>query len=257
MSATTQISGAVSQLPISERKPDYFIGATGRPVLTSHFSTMHRTDRLNGAKTDNVVTNSKLNKCLYNLTVRNGGGGGFPTGNNDRHGSIVASSRRVSNKTENDISTIPKCSSTGGRCSVAPPHISGATRATDIGRNSIGSTSWWCSTGSAHQKSGSFGAAYCGPQTDRSRSVTSPSSSRLLTARYSVQQYRPTTTSSTRSGVGPPEVSASSLVLQQQCRYSNHHKMLDNRLTNQRSYDRNIFGYDQRMDQFVLPPLQI
>uniref|UniRef100_A0A182W6Q5 Uncharacterized protein n=1 Tax=Anopheles minimus TaxID=112268 RepID=A0A182W6Q5_9DIPT len=251
MPSNAQTSGAVSQPPILERKPDYFIGTTGRPVLTSHFTTMHRTDRL--GKSDNAVTNSKLNKCLYNLTIRNGGGG-FPTGNSDRHGSIVTSSRGVSNKTENDITTIAKYSTTGGRCSVAPPHFSGSTRATDTGRNSLGSASGWCSmTSAAHQKSGSFGT-HCGSQTDRSRSVTSPSS-RMLTARSNMQQYR-RPTSTTRSGTGPPEVTESSLVLQQQCRYSNPNKLLDNRLINQRSYDRNIFGY-QRMDQFVLPPLQI
>ncbi|XP_053662050.1 uncharacterized protein LOC128711208 [Anopheles marshallii] len=257
MPSSTQASGgAVSQLPIPERKPDYFIGTTGRPILTSHFTAMHRTDRLNESKSDNVVTNSKLNKCLHNLKVRNGGGGGggaIPIGNSDRHGSIVTSSRRVSNKNENDITTIPKYSTTGGRCSVALPHISGSTRASDAGRYSIGPASGWCSIANAHQKSGS----YCGSPTDRSRSSTSPTSARLLAARSSMQQYRPNTTSTKRSSRGSPEVADSSLVLQQPCRYSNHYKLLDNRLTNQRSYDRNIFGYDQRMDQFVLPPLQI
>uniref|UniRef100_A0A182MQD1 Uncharacterized protein n=1 Tax=Anopheles culicifacies TaxID=139723 RepID=A0A182MQD1_9DIPT len=243
MSSSTQASGAVSQSP----KPDYFIGNNGRPVLTSHFTKMHR----NVAKSNDAVTNSKLNKCLYNLAVRNGGGA-FPTGNGDRHGSIVASSRRVSNKSENDITTTAKYSSTGGRCSVAPSHVSGLPRATYTGRSTIGSTSGWCSMNSARQKSGSFGT-HCGSQTDRSRSVTSPSSSRLLTGRSSMQQ----STSTTRSGSGHPEVTESSLVLQQQCRYSNPHKLLDNRLTHQRSYDRKIFGYDQCMDQIVLPPLQI
>lgn len=238
MPPNTQTSGAVRESPTPERKPDYFIGTTGRPVLASHFTTMHRTDRLNAHKSNSAVTNSKRNKCLHNLTVRNGGGS-FPTGNTgDRYGSIVANSRRVSNKTEHDITTIAKYSGTGGRCRVAPPHVSGSARVTDTGRNSIGSMT------SAHQNSGSFGT-HCGLQTDRSRSVTSPSS-RLLATRYST----------TRSGTGPPEIIESSLVLQQHCRYSSRHKLLDNRLTNQRSYDRNIFGYDQ-MDQFVLPPLQI
>ncbi|XP_052867920.1 uncharacterized protein LOC128273894 [Anopheles cruzii] len=40
-------------------------------------------------------------------------------------------------------------------------------------------------------------------------------------------------------------------------RYLNTHKQLDNRLAYQRGYDRNIFGCNQRMDQFVLPPLPI
>ncbi|XP_052892307.1 uncharacterized protein LOC128300328 [Anopheles moucheti] len=256
MPSSTQTSGgAVSRLPVSERKPDYFIGTNGRPILTSHFTAMHRNGRLSESKSNNEVTKSKLNKCLHNLKVRNGGGGGggIPTGNSDRHGSIVTSSRRASNKNENDITTIPRYSTTGGRCSVALPHISGSTRATDTGRHSIGPASGWCSVASAHQNSGS----YCGPPTDRSRSTTSPTSSRLLTARSSMQQYRPNTTSTKRTSAGSPEVAESSLVLQQPCRYSNHHKLLDNRLMNQRSYDRNIFGYDQRMDQFVLPPLQI
>ncbi|XP_050078431.1 uncharacterized protein LOC126565307 [Anopheles maculipalpis] len=241
----------------TERKPDYYIGATGLPLLTSHFTTMHRTaaDRFNLSKSNNGASNSKQNKCLYNLSVRNGGvGATFPTGNNDdRHGSIVTSnSRRASNKTEHDITTIPRYSSssnssTGGRCSKSPPHrISGSTR--DTGRNSFGTAGgWYCSTGMA---------AHSGLQIDRSRSLTSPPS-RLLSARSSMQRHQPTA-SARRSGLGPPEVSAEgSLVLHQQCRYSNQHKLLDNRLTNQRSYDRNIFGYDQRMDQFVLPPLQI
>ncbi|XP_035909939.1 uncharacterized protein LOC118511224 [Anopheles stephensi] len=221
-----------------DRNPDYYIGATGRPVLTTHFTTMG--DRHGLSKSENGARNSKLHKCLYNLTVRNGGGTTFPTGNNAyaRHGSIVASSRRASNKTEHDITAIPRHGhlGTGGRSSKSPPHqISGSTR--DAGRSSFGASGGWYSTGTA--------GTHSGLQTDRSRSSTSPSPSRLLTAR------------STTRRSGPPEVSAAESSLVLQCRYHNQHKLLDNRLTNQRSYDRNIFGYDRRMDQFVLPPLQI
>uniref|UniRef100_A0AAG5D8A8 Uncharacterized protein n=1 Tax=Anopheles atroparvus TaxID=41427 RepID=A0AAG5D8A8_ANOAO len=72
---------------------------------------------------------------------------------------------------------------------------------------------------------------------------------RLLGSRSNVQRTSSTTTCSNRPQEGR-------LMVSQQCRYSNLQKQLDNRLTYQRSYDRNIFGYDQRMDQFVLPPLQ-
>ena len=70
MPISTQGRGAVvSQLPVPERKPDYYIGPTGRPVLTMGL------DRTSPGTCDsaNGTSNSKLNKCLYNLTIRNAG----------------------------------------------------------------------------------------------------------------------------------------------------------------------------------------
>nr|XP_040231471.2 uncharacterized protein LOC120955061 [Anopheles coluzzii]XP_040231472.2 uncharacterized protein LOC120955061 [Anopheles coluzzii]XP_040231473.2 uncharacterized protein LOC120955061 [Anopheles coluzzii] len=239
MPPSTQGRGAaVSQLPVPERKPDYYIGPTGRPVLTMGL------DRTSPGTCDsaNGTGNSKLNKCLYNLTIRNAG---YPTSNNDRHGSVSSSnSRRVSNKTEHDITSAPA----RGHCSKSPPQISGSGRfgtAPDTGgrRQPMVSTAGGWSSTAAYQKPASSGI--CGP------SPPAAAATRLLAARSSGGGTRPQSEATGGSRPG-------SLVLQQQCRYSNHHKQLDNRLSYQRSYDRNIFGYDKpSTNQIVLPPLQI
>uniref|UniRef100_A0A182MYZ1 Uncharacterized protein n=1 Tax=Anopheles dirus TaxID=7168 RepID=A0A182MYZ1_9DIPT len=211
---------------VPERKPDYFIGSTGRPILTSsHFTaaTMHRRSGSGGRSEDGGARNSKLSKHLHNLTIRNGAAA------NDRHGPI-------NSKAESGDITTAIVNATGRRGSTV---------------GSSGS-SGWSTTPTNYPKTGSrsSGGQQRGQQAavvDRNRSVTSPAP-RLLSARGA----------STARSSRPTEASEScSLVLRQQCRYSNHHKQLDNRLSYQRSYDRNIFGYDQRMDQFVLPPLQI
>uniref|UniRef100_A0A182QVS6 Uncharacterized protein n=1 Tax=Anopheles farauti TaxID=69004 RepID=A0A182QVS6_9DIPT len=233
-----------------ERKPDYFIGSTGRPVLTaslSHFTAsakkpMHPCRSGSGGRTEDDhrrgggTRTTKLSKHLHNLTIRNGA--------------------PINGKAESDITTPPAIvNATGRRCSKSPPVSSGPAYDAN-GRRRMRSNSgggWHTAPLSNEPKTGSRSLGgqrgqqhqqQHQPAVDRNRSLTSPAP-RLLSIRARFNQ--PTDAPNSQP----------SLVLQQQCRYSNNHKQLDNRLGYQRSYDRNIFGYDQRMDQFVLPPLQI
>ncbi|XP_050089456.1 uncharacterized protein LOC126573406 [Anopheles aquasalis] len=66
---------------------------------------------------------------------------------------------------------------------------------------------------------------------------------------HHINQRSTSTSSNTRHG------STRSLVVPVQPKCSKPHAQLDNRLSNQRSYDRNIFGFTQKAEQFVLPPL--
>lgn len=229
------------------RKPDYFIGSSGLPTVTTQSVKMHRWS----TASNDGVRNSKLNKCLYNIAVRDGAARGTIDGG--------SSNLRRSCKTESDITTI-KTSTTGRYSkSPSPSTVRGSLSSPAPGctlrfgnaepGRTVRSPSGWSSTMTSNSWRSAAGTD--GVTSNRSTGPSPPP--RLLGTRSGMQRASSTTattTSSNRSQEG-------GLMVPQHCRYSNLHKQLDNRLSYQRSYDRNIFGLDQRMDQFVLPPLQI
>uniref|UniRef100_A0A182IXC7 Uncharacterized protein n=1 Tax=Anopheles atroparvus TaxID=41427 RepID=A0A182IXC7_ANOAO len=244
------------QVTVPERKPDYFIGSSGLPTLTSPSVKMHHASASSG----DGVRNSKLNKCLYNTAIRNGAAGGPGT-----TGAINVGIRR-SCKTESDITAIkpsttgrysksPSSSTTTAATLSSPPgclQMRGCTVA-DAGRTTGSPPGGWSSSttssSSWRSRSSSSSPSFVMSNSNRQLQKIPCPPPRLLGGRSNVQRTSSTSTCSNR----PQE---DRLMVSQQCRYSNLQKQLDNRLTYQRSYDRNIFGYDQRMDQFVLPPLQ-
>ncbi|XP_058061856.1 uncharacterized protein LOC131212124 [Anopheles bellator] len=124
----------------------------------------------------------------------------------------------------------------------------------DSGRGSIDTSRRRCTTNenditAIKWPTGRGGA----PKTTPSPSGSVPSSSPLLRNRSNTHQHH-TPAAIPSSATRHHRVEQ---LLVHPSRYLNIHKQLDNRLAYQRGYDRNIFGCNQRMDQFVLPPLPI
>ncbi|XP_038110072.1 uncharacterized protein LOC119767006 [Culex quinquefasciatus] len=222
------------------RRPDYHIGPNGIPRLTGL-----RRRKMNSPQqqplqqpTDPV----KLNKCLYNLTVRNG------------------------TKIESDIAIRNQYSSksSSSTCSISDRRSSSTTVASSANRNDPRNTS---------QQSN-----YSSPIPRISTSITSSTNnsrnsngivmngSRTLLSGRQQRHQRSATAAGDDAGSNGDGADANlingsangdrrrnSSVAMRQYRLS---AAIDNRLSYQRKYDRTIFGCN-RLDQFVLPPLQI
>lgn len=250
------------------RQPDYFIAASGIPRLVG-FSGR----KMNRNSPAPVGTDpSKLNKCLYNLTVRNGGTGG------SRNGSKIESDIAIRNQYS---------SKSNSSTSVSHKHRSShSSTGTALSISSASLASWPSS--SSTSKTAVMITGRLG--TNRRNSVTSshisspmPSSFIPTSGNFNhnlgscsriasvVGRGRPHSTllgerqRRNVAGMGNSnrldDGHFGGNQTMRQCRFTvavrkTPSSTADNRLNYQRKYDRTIFGYN-RLEQFVLPPLQI
>lgn len=267
-----------SKLITRDRAPDYHIGANGIPQLTQVITVGSRMRKMNShhqhqqhfqqhlQPTDPV----KLNKCLYNLTVRNGQSD-KPAANSSKIESDIAirntqySSGGGGGKSSSSLS--PALNSNLRRSSpttVTSPSSQQqvATRTTGDPRRS--------NTNTSHQFNSSPSIPRSSNNNSSSRNNNggrgSPPRTLLLGGRQRYQQQQQHRSAAVTTGddgavdgvdanlinAGGDRRSSAAVVRQ----YNRLSAAIDNRLSYQRKYDRTIFGCN-RLDQFVLPPLQI
>lgn len=259
-----------------DRAPDYHIGANGIPRLTQVITAGSRMRKMNSHHQQHHLQQQlqptdpvKLNKCLYNLTVRNSSS------------STVQSDKPAnSSKIESDIAIRnTQYSSVGGSkssSSLSPASLNSCLRRSSPSTTTVTSSPLRTSgdprrsgTNTSHQ----FNSSSSIPRSNNnnsssysSRNNSGGGSPRTLLGsrqRYQ-QQHRSAVTTGDDDGVAAADgtdanlINAggdrrSSAVVRQYNRLS---AAIDNRLSYQRKYDRTIFGCN-RLDQFVLPPLQI
>lgn len=255
-----------------DRAPDYHIGANGIPRLTQVITAGSRMRKMNShhhqllQPTDPV----KLNKCLYNLTVRNG--------------STVQSDKPAnSSKIESDIAIRNTQYSSGGggggvgskSSSSLSPALNGSLRSSspttvtssplrtsgDPRRSGI-NTSHQFNSSSIPRSNNNNISSYSSNRNNTGGGGGSPRTLLGSRQRHQQQQHQNAVTTGDDDGheadanlinAGGDRRRSSSAVVRQYNRLS---AAIDNRLSYQRKYDRTIFGCN-RLDQFVLPPLQI
>ncbi|XP_065094048.1 uncharacterized protein DDB_G0283357-like [Ochlerotatus camptorhynchus] len=265
MTATTLAAPGNS----SSRQPDYFVGSSGiprlvgvtnrrvpRPVAVDSGRNMNRNSSV-PVGTDPV----KLNKCLFNLTVRNRGSTGARSGSKTE--SDIAIRNQYSNKSNSSTSGSNKnnnSNSTGTALSVPNASLASSTSSTVITtglsnnrRNSV-TSSHSPSTSSFIPMSRNFSHNLGNCNRINSAVVHGRSHSTLLSGR----QRRNVAEMGDSNRFDDNDCGNG---MMRQCRFTvavrkAPSSTVDNRLNYQRKYDRTIFGYN-RLEQFVLPPLQI
>lgn len=267
------------------RQPDYYIGRSGIPRLVggsrlgSAVEQQRTTRRKRGTMSNqrggpsggNSVVGTtdpvKLNKCLYNLTVRNRNGSnrtesdspspshkskspttGSDSDNNGNNYSIWRGSMCSATST---VITTGLCNSR--RNSVTSSRGSSSSSSSAIPRSS---SAHWTHLGGRNAVSRHNGVSSEG------RSPPPHSTTMLLSDRQ--RRNATATGGDSNRRIDRGECESSSLM--RQCRFTvavrrpppptSAAASADNRLSYQRKYDRSIFGYN-RLDQIVLPPLQI
>lgn len=277
----------------SGRQPDYYVGTNGIPRLVGgraaaavkHSSRVVTSPR-SGAVVDQQRRNMnqcgaaasggisvgtdpvKLNKCLYNLTVRNRNGSrkaesDIAIRSPCSHKSKSSTSGSDNNNNSNSTGTVSSASSSTASASVI-------TTTTGLGnnrRNSVTSPRG----SSSIPRSTTTHCVHLGRSANKSGTVVTGSNRISSNGISSGGRSHSTTLLSDRQRRNATGVSDSTRLddggygnsLMRQCRFTVAVRRppptsasTDNRLNYQRKYDRSIFGYN-RLDQIVLPPLQI
>ncbi|XP_058824640.1 uncharacterized protein LOC131685163 [Topomyia yanbarensis] len=259
----------------SSRHPDYFVGANGMPRLVEkvvrpaeYQSEMDSTI----SPTDPV----KLNKCLYNIAVRKNRVASCRLANQNNRSNKIESDIVIRNQTGNKSNSSTN-SSTGSSSTItnlsqpAPVAASSSSSSISVLNNWGGpvASPLTARVPDAHRcdgrapitnalsipRSRNYDYIRRSPRqaigSNRVNCVTNDGSPMLLSSR---QRWNVTTTADSNC------IADSASSVMRQCRFSiavqTTPPTTDNRLNYQRKYDRTIFGYN-RLDQFVLPPLQI
>ncbi|XP_039443917.1 uncharacterized protein LOC120423986 [Culex pipiens pallens] len=231
------------------RRPDYHIGPNGIPRLTG--LRMRKMNSPQQQPLQQPTDPVKLNKCLYNLTVRNG-----------------TNAAVRSDKIESDIAIRNQYSSksSSSNCSISDRRSSSTTIASSANRNDPRNTSQQSNYSSSIPRISTSISSSTNNNSRNSNGIVMNGSRPLLSGRQQRHQ-RSATAAGDDAGSNGDGADAnlingsangdrrrsSSSVLVRQYRLS---AAIDNRLSYQRKYDRTIFGCN-RLDQFVLPPLQI
>ncbi|XP_055543950.1 uncharacterized protein LOC129729417 [Wyeomyia smithii] len=281
----------MTSVELSCRQPDYFIKGDGIPRLVGKFE--HSLQRKMSVSHNSSIVPAtdpiKLKKCLYNITVRNSTLAVVHGFRSSKTESDIAIRSRSGNKSSSSTSGINSSnSSSSNSCSAhatSPPAVSVCLVCSHSSSTSSVLNNWRGSIAS-QTSSRNYDA-----RLDNRRVRVNSSSIPVEPGRnynYTCRATRPSTTSSIPTDSSSTSIrlngvtnqyrssmllgdrqrtnadgATSSTVnrnLMRQCRFTARTvtaaPMSDNRLNYQRQYDRSVFGYN-RLDQFVLPPLQI
>lgn len=253
----------------SSRQPDYYIGPSGIPRIVGgswrsgtdvdhqrrQRQIMNQCGSASGGSISVGTDPVKLNKCLYNLTVRN------RNGSSKTESDMAIRSHPCSHKSKSSASGSDSDNNTNNSNSRGASSWSSSTVITtglsNNRRNPVtSSTSRAGSSSIPRSTTTQWTHHHLGRSANQSGTVVGRS---LLSDR---QRRNAVTGVSDSNRLERGECGSSLMV--RQCRLTvavrrpppTTSASADNRLNYQRKYDRSIFGYN-RLDQIVLPPLQI
>ncbi|XP_058453275.1 uncharacterized protein DDB_G0271670-like [Malaya genurostris] len=284
----------MKRIKACNRQPDYFVGSNGIPRLVEKVvhSSEHHVGMDSTRRTSSSISPTdpvKLNKCLHNIKVRKNNIASYrqinQTNRNNKIESDIEIRKQADSKSNSSTNSCSSSSSSSRSSSSTITNLS--HRPASSSSSSISVLNNWRGPVASPLMARMSDARRNGA---RSPTITQPIPSNSnrnynYTCRAS-RQATGTTSGSNNSNIrvsgvtnwGSPvllsnrqrsnitsavdsnRIADSVERVMRQCRFSlavpTPPPATDNRINYQRKYDRTIFGYN-RLDQFVLPPLQI